>query len=315
MSHPNSNIDIEISEVGPRDGLQSIHTIMPTADKKAWIKAEWEAGVPEIEVGSFVPPSVLPQLADTAELVAYARTLPGLQVAVLIPNFKGAENAIKAGAHKITIPLSCSETHSLKNVKRTHEQMFEETRKIAELIRSLPADQRPKFEGGLSTAFGCTLEGIVPQDKVVKIAEILIECGCDEVGLSDTTGYANPRQVQQLAKAVWAAIGKDKLSGVHMHNTRGQGLACIFAAIDIGITTVDSSLGGIGGCPFAPGASGNVVTEDLVWMLEAMGLRTGISMEKLLAVRALVQAALPNEAMYGFIPDAGLPKGFVPATR
>jgi hydroxymethylglutaryl-CoA lyase len=315
MSHPNSNIDIEISEVGPRDGLQSIHTIMPTADKKAWIKAEWEAGVPEIEVGSFVPPSVLPQLADTAELVAYARTLPGLQVAVLIPNFKGAENAIKAGAHKITIPLSCSETHSLKNVKRTHEQMFEETRKIAELIRSLPTDQRPKFEGGLSTAFGCTLEGIVSQDKVVKIAETLIECGCDEVGLSDTTGYANPRQVQQLAKAVWAAIGKDKLSGVHMHNTRGQGLACIFAAIDIGITTVDSSLGGIGGCPFAPGASGNVVTEDLVWMLEAMGLRTGISMEKLLAVRALVQAALPNEAMYGFIPDAGLPKGFVPATR
>jgi hydroxymethylglutaryl-CoA lyase len=315
MSHSNRLIDIEISEVGPRDGLQSIHTIMPTADKKAWIKAEWEAGVPEIEVGSFVPPSVLPQLADTAELVAYARTLPGLQVAVLIPNFKGAENAIKAGAHKITIPLSCSETHSLKNVKRTHEQMFDETRKIAELIRSLPADQRPKFEGGLSTAFGCTLEGIVPQDKVVKIAETLIECGCDEVGLSDTTGYANPRQVQQLAKAVWAAIGKDKLSGVHMHNTRGQGLACIFAAIDIGITTVDSSLGGIGGCPFAPGASGNVVTEDLVWMLEAMGLKTGISMEKLLAVRALVQAALPNEAMYGFIPDAGLPKGFVPATR
>jgi hydroxymethylglutaryl-CoA lyase len=257
---------------------------------------------------------VLPQLADTAEIVAYARTLPGLQVAVLVPNFKGAENAIKSGAHKITIPLSCSETHSLKNVKRTHEQMFEETRKIAELIRSLPADQRPKFEGGLSTAFGCTLEGIVPQEKVVKIAETLIDCGCDEVGLSDTTGYANPRQLQALAKAVWAAIGKEKMSGVHMHNTRGQGLACILAAIDIGITTVDSSLGGIGGCPFAPGASGNVVTEDLVWMLEAMGLKTGINIEKLLETRRLVQAALPNEAMYGFIPDAGLPKGFVPAS-
>ena len=151
-----SSIDILVSEVGPRDGLQSIKAVMPTAAKKAWIKAEADAGVPEIEVGSFVPPKLLPQLADTAEIVEYARSIPGLAVAVLVPNFKGAENAIKAGAHKITLPLSVSETHSLANLKKTHEQVYDEVRKITELLSTLPADQRPDFEGGLSTAFGCT---------------------------------------------------------------------------------------------------------------------------------------------------------------
>lgn len=309
-----STIDIEVSEVGPRDGLQSIKPIMDTAAKKAWIKAEAEAGVPEIEVGSFVPASVLPQLADTAELVAYARSLPGLNVAVLVPNFKGAQAAIAAGAHKITIPLSVSETHSLKNVKRTHQQMYEEVQRIADLIAGLPAQQRPRFEGGLSTAFGCTLEGRIEQDKVVYAAERLIAAGCDEVGLSDTTGYADPRAVRELTQAVWRAVGRERLTGIHLHNTRGQGLACALAAIETGLRTVDASLGGIGGCPFAPGASGNIVTEDLVFMLEAMGLRTGIDLEKLLAVRDIVRAALPIEVeLYGFTADAGLPKGFRPA--
>ncbi len=304
------DIDVLISEVGPRDGLQSIKSIMPTEAKKAWIEAEAGAGVREIEVGSFVPPKLLPQMADTAEIVEYARTLPGLTVAALVPNFKGAENAVKAGAHKITLPLSVSETHSQANLRKTHAQVLDEVRKIVELLDSLPKDQRPAFEGGLSTAFGCTLEGKVPEGKVVELAVKLIELGCDEVGLSDTTGYANPAQLRRLIRLIWAEIGKDKLTGVHLHNTRGLGLANALAALEEGITTLDSSLGGIGGCPFAPGASGNIVTEDLVFMLDAMGLKTGIDLEKLLKVRDIVAAALPDEELYGFTPDAGLPKGY-----
>ncbi len=301
---------ILISEVGPRDGLQSIKSIMPTAAKKAWIAAEAAAGVREIEVGSFVPPKLLPQLADTAEIVAYARTIPGLTVAALVPNLKGAENAVAAGAHKITLPLSVSETHSLKNLRKTHEQVFEEVRGIVELLAGLPPEQRPHFEGGLSTAFGCTLEGPVDENKVVALAARLMALGCDEVGLSDTTGYANPAQLQRLIRLVRTEVGEQALTGVHLHNTRGLGLANALAALDVGITTLDASLGGLGGCPFAPGASGNIVTEDLVFMLDSMGFATGIDLERLLAVRNIVIEALPGEEMYGFTPDAGLPKGY-----
>ncbi|MCF6274733.1 MAG: hydroxymethylglutaryl-CoA lyase [Robiginitomaculum sp.] len=301
---------IEISEVGPRDGLQSIKRIMPLAAKKAWIDAEAACGVPEIEVGSFVPPKLLPQLADTAELVAHARTIDGLKVAVLVPNLRGAEDAIKAGAHKITIPLSASETHSLANVNRTHAQMLDAVRAIVALIKTLPPAERPFFEGGISTAFGCTLEGQIPEAKILELACALMEAGCDEVGLSDTTGYATPGHVIALVKAVKAEVGEQNLTGLHLHNTRGLGLANVLAALDHGITTIDASLGGIGGCPFAPGASGNIVTEDLVFMLDAMGFETGIDLDALLKVRDIVTEALPGEPMYGFIPEAGLPKGY-----
>jgi len=270
--------------------------------------------VSEIEVGSFVPAKILPQLADAAEVVAHARTVPGLTVAVLVPNLRGAQDAVAAGAHKITVPLSVSETHSLKNVRRTHAQMLEEVRAIVELIRSQPEGRRPKFEGGLSTAFGCTLEGPVPPDKVVSLGEALMEAGCDEVGLSDTTGYANPAQVKDLVRRLRDAVGSDAFAGLHLHNTRGLGLANVLAGLEVGVTTFDSSLGGLGGCPFAPGASGNIVTEDLVFMLEAMGLGTGIDLEALLQVRKIVAGALPGEALYGFTPDAGLPLGFRPAS-
>ena len=306
---------ILISEVGPRDGLQSIRPIMSLDAKKRWIDAEAAAGVTEIEVGSFVRPDLLPQLADTAEVVAHARTIPGMTVAVLVPNLKGAQKAIEAGAHKITLPLSASETHSLKNIRRTHAQVFDEVRQIAALIREQPEDRRPHIEGGLSTAFGCTLEGIVPEAKVVQLAEQLMAAGCDEVGLSDTTGYANPAQVKRLVKAVRAVVGDHALNGLHLHNTRGLGLANVIAGLEVGITTFDASLGGLGGCPFAPGASGNIVTEDLVFMLEAMGLSTGIDLPKLLEVRNILREALPDEPLYGFTPDAGLPLGFEPATK
>ncbi len=309
-------IDVLVSEVGPRDGLQSTDRIMSTDNKKRWIQAQFEAGTREIEVGSFVPARLLPQLADTAELVHWAtRSLPGLQVAALVPNMHGLANAVVAGAHKVSIPFSMSETHSLKNLRKTHAEMLEEIARCVEYLATVPEAERPHFEVGLATAFGCTMEGPVPEARVISMAEQVIRIGADEVGLSDTTGYGNPAQLKRLVTGIWSAVGGDKLRGVHLHNTRGQGLANALTAVELGITTVDSSLGGIGGCPWAPGASGNIVTEDLVWMLEAMGLRTGIDLERLLAVRELVAAALPGEPLYGFVPDAGLPKGFTPASR
>lgn len=305
-----TDVDVLVSEVGLRDGLQSIRSIMPLSAKKAWISAEAEAGVREIEVGSFVPATVLPQLADTADVVAYALTIPGLAVAALVPNLKGAQAAVSAGVHKITLPFSASDTHLQKNVRRTPAQMLNETQAIVALLRSLPAERRPKFEGGISTAFGCSYEGVIPTEKVVRLAEQLIKTGCDEIGLSDTTGYANPAQVKELVVRVRRAVGERSMAGLHLHNTRGLGLANVLAGLDVGVKTFDSSLGGLGGCPWAPGASGNVVTEDLVFMLESMGLRTGIHVERLLFARQIVKDALPHEQMYGFVPEAGLPKGF-----
>ena len=303
-------IDVCVSEVGTRDGLQNIDTIMSTDAKKAWIAAEAAAGVPEIEVGSFVPARLLPQLADTAELVEFAKALPGLSVAVLAPNLHGVRAALDSGADRISVPLSVSETHSLANVNRTHAQLLDEIAAIVAAVAGCAEESRPMLEVSLSTAFGCTLEGPVPEDRVVQMAERAIALGADEVGLSDTTGYGNPAQVRRLTRRIHAAVGSDRLTGIHLHNTRGQGLANVMAALEVGLSTIDSSLGGLGGCPFAPGASGNIVTEDLVFLLEAMGLRTGIDIERLIGVRADVQSALPQETLYGFVADAGLPKGF-----
>ena len=310
-----SDIDVLVSEVGPRDGLQSIRPIMPLEARKAWIAAEAAAGVREIEVGSFVPEKVLPQMAGTAEIVAYARTIPSLTVAVLVPNARGARDAIAAGAHKLTLPLSVSETHSLANLRRTHDQVIADAKEIADCIAELPETERPHFEGSLSTVFGCTLEGAIPDKAIATLAERLMAAGCDEVGLSDTTGYADPAAVKHLVKLVSDVVGTAALRGIHLHNTRGLGLANVLAALDAGLDTVDSSLGGLGGCPFAPGASGNIVTEDLVFMLESMGLRTGIDIKQLIAVRSILKQELPGEPLYGFVPDAGLPLGFSAATK
>jgi len=300
-----------ISEVGPRDGLQSVKATMATAHKCAWINALHAAGLREIEVGSFVPAALLPQLADTAEVVRHARTLPGLTVLALVPNPRGAEAALQAGVHKLTVPISASEAHSLANVRRTRAQMVETLRAIDALRR----ERAPQvgLEVGVSTAFGCTLQGMVPEDEVIALAEQLAAAGADEIGLSDTTGMANPAQVKRLFTRLRSAIG-DKAGAAHLHNTRGLGLANCLAAYGVGVRAFDASQGGLGGCPYAPGASGNVVTEDLVFMFEAMGVRTGVDLPRLIAAREALRAGLPDEPIHGMTPEAGLPLGFVPAS-
>ena len=306
--------DVLISEVGPRDGLQSVDSIMSTSAKIAWIRALAAAGVSEVEVGSFVSAKLIPQLADTAAVVEGCKTIPDMAVAVLIPNLRGAKAAIAAGVKKISLPFSVSETHSQKNLNRSHPQLLQEIAAIRAHIDTLPKPQRPHFEVSLSTAFGCTIEGPITNDFVVAKAEALMAHGADEVGLSDTTGYANPAQVTRLVTQVKASVGDDKLNSIHLHNTRGLGLANALAAFEAGIDTFDSSLGGLGGCPFAPGASGNIVTEDLVFMFEAMGVKTGIDLENLLGVRNILASELPQETVYGFTAEAGLPLGFSGST-
>ena len=305
-----SDPEVLISEVGPRDGLQNCAATMPLGVKKRWIEAEAAAGVTEIEVGSFVSKKLLPQMADTGEVVEFAKSIPGLTVAVLVPNMRGAEAAIAAGAHKVTLPLSVSETHSLKNIRKTHAEVIAQAREISAYFSDLPQNQRPHFEGSLSTAFGCTIEGPIALDKILSLAEQLVEAGCDEVGISDTTGYGDPTSVKNLIREVRRVVGDEKIQGVHLHNTRGLGLANALAAFEEGISTFDSSLGGLGGCPTAPGASGNIVTEDLVFMFESMGVSTGIDLERLLACREIVAEGVPDEELYGFLPRAGLPLGF-----
>jgi hydroxymethylglutaryl-CoA lyase len=296
-----------ISEVGPRDGLQSVERIMATADKRRWITALHAAGLREIEVCSFVPARLMPQMADAADVVRHALTLPGLTVMALVPNRHGAQAAIEAGCHKISIPVSASQAHSLANVRKTREQMVDEVRSIV----SLRDERAPavKVEVGMSTAFGCTLQGAVPEDDVIRLAQQLADAGADEIGLSDTTGYANPRQVRRLFARLRAAVA-ERCGAAHMHNTRGLGLANCLAAFEEGVRTFDASQGGLGGCPYAPGASGNVVTEDLVFMFEAMGVATGVDFDALLQARQVLQDGLPGEAIYGMTPEAGLPKSF-----
>jgi hydroxymethylglutaryl-CoA lyase len=300
--------EVLISEVGLRDGLQSVKATMATADKLAWLDALVAAGLQELEVGSFVPAKLLPQMADTAEVVRHALTHSGLTVMALVPNVRGAEAALRAGVHKLTIPVSASAAHSLANVRKTREDMVAEVRAIVALKNQLAP--HVKVEAGISTAFGCTLQGAVSEDDVVWLAEAVVQAGADETGLSDTTGMANPAQVRRLFQRVRAAIG-EHTGAAHMHNTRGLGLANCLAAYDVGVRTFDSSLAGLGGCPYAPGASGNVVTEDLVFMFEAMGIHTGVDLDRLFAARAPLQRGLPHEPLYGMTPEAGLPKGWV----
>lgn len=296
-----------ISEVGPRDGLQSIKSVMPTEAKLRWISALAGAGLKEIEVGSFVPPRLLPQMADIGEVVAHALSIPGLHVAVLAPNLRGSQRAFEAGVHKITLPVSVTDAHSMANIRKTTAQMIDEVRSIVAL-----RDERfpgVEIEAGVSVAFGCTIAGAVTDDQTMRMCAAMAECGVDEIGLSDTSGYANPAQVRRMFRRLQSEFG-ERAGGAHFHNTRGQGLANVIAALEAGVTTIDASQAGLGGCPYAPGATGNIVTEDLAFLLEAMGYDTGVDIDRLIAARAILAGALPGEALYGHVQDAGLPKGF-----
>ncbi|MGH3003881.1 MAG: hydroxymethylglutaryl-CoA lyase [Gaiellaceae bacterium] len=300
-----------IVEVGPRDGLQSVEQAMPTAAKLQWIDALAGAGLDHIQVGSFVSPRALPQMADCAEVVQHSLTVPRLRISVLVPNLRYAELAFAAGVHALTIPVSVSEPHSMSNIRKTHEEILADVRAIVALRDA----QYPtvEVEIGLATSFGCTIQGAVPEDDVIRLAVRAAECGVDSIHPADTVGFASPAQVRRLLPLLQAEVG-DLCRSVHFHNTRGQGLANVVAALDVGIREFDASHGGLGGCPYAPGATGNIVTEDLVFLLEAMGIRTGIDLARLIDARSVLADGLPGEELYGHVADAGLPKGFAPAT-
>lgn len=302
---------ISVREVGLRDGLQSIATIMPGAVKLDWCGREFAAGVSDIEVGSFVPPKLLPQMADTAEIVAGARKLPGLTVSVLVPNLKGAERAVAANAMKLNYAMSVSEGHNWSNVRRTVADSVADFGQIVALCRQIDRSERPVVSGGLATSFGCTIEGEVDESRVLRLAVELAELGAQEIVLADTVGYGNPAAVRRLFGAVRRELGDLPLAA-HFHDTRGLGLANVVAALDVGVTRFDASLGGLGGCPYAPGATGNIVMEDLVFLLESMGYSTSVDLAALIEVRAFVQERLERESFYGGIAKAGLPKHYRP---
>lgn len=308
MAERPADIDILVSEVGPRDGLQSIPRAMPTEVKHRWIAALAESGIREIEVGSFVLPKLLPQMADADAVVREALKIPGLTVLALAPNLKGAERGIAAGVHKLNFPVSASHAHSMANIRKTPDEAIEEIQKVAALPGRLPS-----IEVGISTAFGCSLQGLVSEDWVMEMAARLVEAGAESVGLSDTAGCANPIQVKRMFQRLRSEIG-ERAGAAHFHNTYGQGLANVVAALEAGVNTFDASQGGIGGCPYAPGATGNIVTEDLAFLLESMGLRTGIDLDRLIAARSIIAEGLPGEPLYGNVPAAGLPKDFVYAS-
>ena len=294
-----------IREVGLRDGLQSIQTVLSTERKKEWIRDAYAAGQREIEVGSFVPARLLPQLADTAELVAYARTLPGLFVSVLVPNLRGAEGALASGADLMLVPLSASHAHSLANLRKTPDEVVAEVARMR-AVRDA-AGSKMLIEGGIGTAFGCTLQGRVEPAEVLRCMQALLDAGADRVSLADTVGHGGPGQVQSLFEQARRIAGERFWCG-HFHDTRGLALANVHAALQTGVTRFDATLAGIGGCPHAPGASGNASTEDLAFMLDTMDIDTGLDIEALLRLRAKVAAWLDGESLHGALWRAGLPR-------
>lgn len=298
---------VTVCEVGPRDGLQMARSIMSTDAKCDWIAALAAAGLREIEVGSFVPAKLIPQMADTDAVVRFARTIPGLTVVALAPNLRGAQAAVAAGAHRVSVPVSVSEGHSRANLNRSPAEQVAVVAGIVGWLR----EHAPgvELEVACSTAFGCSIDGVVAEGDVVRIAGALARAGVAQIGLADTVGYANPVQIGSMVRAVRAEIGQ-ALVGLHLHDTMGLGIANALAGLEAGIRDFDSALAGLGGCPFAPGASGNIVTEDLVFMLESMGFATGVDIGGLIAARALLHAGLPDEVMHGQLAKAGIPRTF-----
>jgi len=299
---------VSICDVSPRDGLQIAKTRMSTDDKVAWIHSLAAAGVPEIEVGSYVPPRVIPQLADTAEIVSrIMATNPKWVVQALAPNLRGAQNAYNGGVHKISMPISVSEGHSKANLNRTPADSVAMMRDVMGWMKA--RDRHVPVIVGASTAFGCSIDGVVTTAQTVALCKGLVDAGVEHIMLADTVGYAHPAQVREVVRAVRSEIGP-ALYGLHLHDTCGLGIANALAGLEEGIRAFDSCLAGLGGCPYAPGASGNVVTEDLVFMLESMGFTTGIDIPKLFEARKLLHAGLPDEALHGQLPKAGIPPTF-----
>jgi hydroxymethylglutaryl-CoA lyase len=296
---------VTVREVGLRDGLQSIAPIVPTADKIAWLHGLHAVGLREIEVGSFVPARLMPQLADTAEIVAAARALPGWVTSVLVPNLKGAQAALDCGVHSLLMPLSASHAHSLANLRKTPDEAVAELGRIRAARDA--AGSRCGIEVGISTAFGCTIQGAVDEAEVLRLVQAVLDAGAEHVGLADTVGYANPLQVARLFERCFKVAG-DRLNCGHFHDTRGLGLANVYAAWQAGMRRFDASLGGIGGCPHAPGASGNVATEDVAWLFASMGVPTGLDFNSLMALRGRIGGWIQGEALHGAIWRAGLPR-------
>ncbi len=298
---------VVVREVGLRDGLQSIASILPTDRKKEWILSAHAAGQHEFEVGSFVPARLLPQLADTDQVLSFAKSIPEVFASVLVPNLRGAERALVGRADLMIIPVSASEAHSVANLRKTPDEVIAELA----LIRAArdASASRTLIEAGIGTAFGCTIQGEVKSSDVLRLLGNALDAGADRVSLADTVGYADPAAVSRLFEQALKIAGNRFWCG-HFHDTRGLALANILAALQLGVSRFDTSLAGIGGCPHAPGASGNAATEDVVFMLQAMGRRTGIDVRKLLAVRDKLVSWIPGEATYGALARAGLPKTF-----
>lgn len=301
----NASDHVIVREVGLRDGLQSIARTVPTPTKLDWLRAAYACGLREIEVGSFVPARLLPQLADTAELVAAARALPGLVTSVLVPNLKGAEAALDSAADVMLLPLSASHAHSLANLRKPPDEVVADIGRIRAARDA--AGSRCVLEVGLSTAFGCTIQGRVEEGEVVRLMQAALDAGADRVGLADTVGYADPLQVTRLFDRCFAIAG-ERLACGHFHDTRGLGLANVYAAWQTGVRRFDACVGGIGGCPHAPGASGNVATEDVAYLFRSMGVPTSLDFDALLALRGRVAQWLDGEPLHGAIWRAGLPR-------
>ncbi|UOE74900.1 hydroxymethylglutaryl-CoA lyase [Parageobacillus thermoglucosidasius] len=275
---------VMIKEVGPRDGLQNEKTAIPTEDKIAWINQLSQTGLTYIEITSFVHPKWVPQLADALEVATRIERAPGVIYAALVPNQKGLEKALAAEVDEVAVFMSASETHNRKNINKSIEETFP----VLEEVVKTAKQEGKTVRGYVSTVFGCPYEGNVAIEQVIRVSERLFAMGIDELSLGDTIGVATPKQVLELLEAVLQRFPKEKLA-MHFHDTRGTALANILVSLEMGITTFDSSLGGLGGCPYAPGASGNVATDDLVYMLHGMGIATGIDVERLTAAALFIR--------------------------
>ena len=277
-------------EVGPRDGLQNESRMVPTDDKVKLIDALSETGLRAIEITSFVNPKWIPQLADGGEVSRRIVRKAGMIYSALVPNRQGLDAAIASGMKEVAVFMSASETHNKKNVNKT----------IAQTLAAFRETVPPALAAGLrvrayvSTVYGCPYEGAVDPAKAVELARALRALGCYQISLGDTIGVANPRQVRDVLSRVLAEIPRSEVA-VHFHDTRGTALANILVSVEMGITTVDAALGGLGGCPYAPGASGNVATEDVVYMLEGMGVRTGVDLDRLVDCARLASTLVGHE--------------------